>query len=629
MKLWKQEIILLIAMMTILIHVPTVSGDLVSNSTANATSTGRNATVITSPAALGSPFIFNGKFASSPADDQSPQNYDHYVSFTMQANSLAPNYAYDLVNRGALSDGSLWVYNLYMFGTDSSGLNGRVAMYNTKGMTQISPMSSPLSPGTNYTIVWEYTNNGGGELFINGVSQGSATGGGPLENSLSSAFNVGLDMYNGGGRQHSPFYGTITNVYHYERDLIPLVNFNGTPTSGPAPLMVQFNDTSTGSPTLWSWVFGDGGTSTVQNPSYTYTTPGTYNVSLTATNVDGSNTTVKAGYVNVTISPPIANFTATPLSGTAPMTVQFNDTSTGSPTAWNWSFGDGGISSVQNPSYIYTTPGTYTVSLTATNAAGSNTTTHQGYVTVTSGTVTYSVFSDGVSLYHNFENNTDIPGANTTSTDFYNGMINNPCNVDPMGITYCWNGEGSNPVDDSTGSKYWSQTESANSDGANSAEFAFHVGHGWDGGILFGTANSNYQVFRSNMSFSTAKWVVFDSCNVLNESIWKNWESVFNGVHIILGFDTEGLVGGNEGSEFVARMKGGMYDGTQEPVSKIRDAWEMTLKNTVNDSTLNGAYMWADPSEDDYLPGYGKFVEPTNNNGQYAVNWTNFPCAGD
>ena len=55
-----------------------------------------------------------------------------------------------------------------------------------------------------------------------------------------------------------------------------------------------------------------------------------------------------------------------------PLTVQFNDTSTGSPTGWNWSFGDGNFSTVQNPSYTYQYPGTYFVVLNATNAGGSN-----------------------------------------------------------------------------------------------------------------------------------------------------------------------------------------------------------------------------------------------------------------
>jgi PKD repeat protein len=79
-----------------------------------------------------------------------------------------------------------------------------------------------------------------------------------------------------------------------------VADFTASPLTGTAPLNVTFTDTTTGSPTSWTWSFGDGTTSTQQNPSHTYTAAGTYDVSLTATNVGGSNTKVKTGYVNVT-----------------------------------------------------------------------------------------------------------------------------------------------------------------------------------------------------------------------------------------------------------------------------------------------------------------------------------------
>jgi trimeric autotransporter adhesin len=76
--------------------------------------------------------------------------------------------------------------------------------------------------------------------------------------------------------------------------------FTGTPTTGAAPLGVQFSDTSTGGPTSWSWNFGDGGTSTVQNPSHTYTAPGAYTVSLAVSNGTSSDTMTRTGYIVVT-----------------------------------------------------------------------------------------------------------------------------------------------------------------------------------------------------------------------------------------------------------------------------------------------------------------------------------------
>lgn len=69
---------------------------------------------------------------------------------------------------------------------------------------------------------------------------------------------------------------------------------------------------------------------------------------------------------------PVASFTATPTSGTAPLNVAFKDTSTGSPTSWAWNFGDGTTATTQNPSHTYAA-GTFTAQLTATNSAGSTT----------------------------------------------------------------------------------------------------------------------------------------------------------------------------------------------------------------------------------------------------------------
>jgi serine protease len=315
----------------------------------------------------------------------------------------------------------------------------------------------------------------------------------------------------------------------------PTADFAGSPTSGTYPLAVGFTDLSSGSPTSWDWTFGDGGSSTQQNPSHTYTTAGTFTVSLTAANASGSDTMTKTGYITVnepgvtafitasgetsvtgtvsgdftdtfasddvretireelytghprkqysylehlwsfqlpaggdvtfhleasraangegddylfeystdgaiwntlatvtsttdqtytiglgTVSgpvtvrvtdtdrswgnialdalfvdymafevgdaqpqPPTANFSGEPTSGDAPLTVQFTDASTGDPTSWSWTFGDGATSTARNPQHIYQAPGSYTVSLTASNALGSDAETKNGYITAT------------------------------------------------------------------------------------------------------------------------------------------------------------------------------------------------------------------------------------------------------
>jgi PKD repeat protein len=79
----------------------------------------------------------------------------------------------------------------------------------------------------------------------------------------------------------------------------------------------------------------------------------------------------------------IADFTGIPTVGTAPLNVSFMDLSSGGPTQWNWSFGDGQHSTLVNPYHTYTGPGSYDVSLTASNGVSSSTSTKNGYVVVT------------------------------------------------------------------------------------------------------------------------------------------------------------------------------------------------------------------------------------------------------
>ncbi len=90
---------------------------------------------------------------------------------------------------------------------------------------------------------------------------------------------------------------------------------------------------------------------------------------------------------------PVADFSATPTSGDAPLAVQFTDASTGSPTSWAWDFENDGVvdSTEQNPLHTYTTEGTYTVNLTVANAAGSDTLVKTDYITVGSGRVLTSI----------------------------------------------------------------------------------------------------------------------------------------------------------------------------------------------------------------------------------------------
>jgi PKD repeat protein len=143
----------------------------------------------------------------------------------------------------------------------------------------------------------------------------------------------------------------------------PAAAFTAARLSGTAPFTVSFTDLSSGWLTSWLWNFGDGQTSTGQHPSHTYVDAGTYTVSLKTSNENGSDTETKINYINVLAQAPIADFTFSPASGNAPLTAEFADLSTNSPTSWSWDFGDGETSNEQNPAHVYTSAGTYTVTL--------------------------------------------------------------------------------------------------------------------------------------------------------------------------------------------------------------------------------------------------------------------------
>lgn len=157
------------------------------------------------------------------------------------------------------------------------------------------------------------------------------------------------------------------------RAQLPTANFTATQTAGCAPVVISFQDQSTGSPTAWQWTFGNGSSSTQQNPSTTYFTPGIYTVTLTAANGAGANTLTRTAYVTVYAKPLVA-FVADDSTGCAPFAARFTDLSTPAAgttnTSWQWDFGNGTGASVQNAAVTYTTPGNYTVNLKVTSDKG-------------------------------------------------------------------------------------------------------------------------------------------------------------------------------------------------------------------------------------------------------------------
>ncbi len=192
----------------------------------------------------------------------------------------------------------------------------------------------------------------------------------------------------------------------------PEAAFSADVTNGAGSLAVQFTDeTDPGNLAILSrqWDFGDGASSTLQNPSHTYSTPGTYTVSLTTTSSEGPDTETKAGYIVVT---PLVRFTANVVRGVAPLDVTFVDrTDAGGLTISKrtWDVGEGDPIEEGSPTYSYTVPGLYDVTLTVTTTQGDAMTTRAGFVQVLPVLTATTEITDGMGTASVvFTNATDV-----------------------------------------------------------------------------------------------------------------------------------------------------------------------------------------------------------------------------
>ncbi|MEI7663357.1 MAG: PKD domain-containing protein, partial [Bacteroidota bacterium] len=192
----------------------------------------------------------------------------------------------------------------------------------------------------------------------------------------------------------------------------PVASFTCDVNTGNAPMTVRFTSTSTGEISSYFWDFGDGETSSQQNPVYVYVNGGTFTATLTVTGRGGTNSYSR--YFTVISSPPSASFTTDKSSGYAPLTIYFTSTSSGNITSYTWNFGDGGMSSSEDPVHTYYDAGTYTATLTVSGTSGSQT----AYIIIT-------VFGGAV--------NTDVTFNNPVFTDIYVTLNGNTQTISPGG----------------------------------------------------------------------------------------------------------------------------------------------------------------------------------------------------
>jgi PKD repeat protein len=212
-------------------------------------------------------------------------------------------YTYDGVSWtdvGSSGTGSVHLYG----GAGSTGS----AMFTVGNSTSTKYWNGavPLvSGGTRnvYTSAAALAGTGGAGILASGTTSESWSG-----TTWTSQSNIpsGLSTRPGlGGSASDAIAFSTTKAYIFTTQVLaaPVANFSGTPTSGLDPLTVVFTDLSTNTPTSWDWDYGDGSThGTTQNPTHIYANAGTYTVTLTATNIYGSDAEAKTAYIVVSES---------------------------------------------------------------------------------------------------------------------------------------------------------------------------------------------------------------------------------------------------------------------------------------------------------------------------------------
>ncbi|MGI9212419.1 MAG: LamG-like jellyroll fold domain-containing protein [Methylococcaceae bacterium] len=155
----------------------------------------------------------------------------------------------------------------------------------------------------------------------------------------------------------------------------PVVGFTVSNTTGNAPLSISLTPAISGDIQSWSWDFGDGSFSSGTGPSVStalksYTLAGLYTLRLNVVYSGGTLSSTQSLTVR-----PVARFSLSGTQGTAPYSINLVDNSDGYPDTWQWDFGDGSGSTLQNPLHIYNLPGQYTVRLNVSGRGVSGTET--------------------------------------------------------------------------------------------------------------------------------------------------------------------------------------------------------------------------------------------------------------
>jgi PKD repeat protein len=237
-------------------------------------------------------------------------------------------------------------------------------------------------------------------------------------NGFAGQGNV-LVAFQNRGRYGNAIYIDNINITGVTTAPAPVANFSASSTTTCVGQSVNFTDLSTNTPTSWSWTFTGGtpASSTAQNPTVTYATAGTYNVSLTATNASGNHTETKTGYITVVANPTATAGANTPLCSGSTLNLS--------------------TPSVSGATYSWTGPGGYT--------ASTRTPSRTNVTTAMAGTYTVTVTANGCSSTSsvNVVVNASPAASASSNTPVCVGNAINLSTTAVTGATYSWTGPGS------------------------------------------------------------------------------------------------------------------------------------------------------------------------------------------